>query len=186
MRSGKLHCGGEAFGVLVLPEVRLLRRETLSAVQRFVAAGGRVAFVGQLPSLTPSQETGPDVRRAVESLLADAPRQTVHWPYPDALDRLPVWLDEQRPAAVRWRGSASVRILQRSEGEREILLVANPSAEPAEGVVLVPAAGVASLWDPESGAIRDLGNLPLGESVDFRIPAETAWFLVIETTGASP
>ena len=61
---------------------------------------------------------------------------------------------------------------------REMILVANPSAAVAGGELVCDFGGSVSIWNPETGEIREAGTRKRGEAVDVAVPADSARFVV--------
>ena len=181
LRDGCLCLADESFRVLILPEMRMLREESLRKMLGFLESGGFVALVGSLPCQSPQIGDDPDRTSNVQKLLARFSSQTVHLADPADLSRLVPWIDRHVPPAVNWDGSSAVRMLRRREPGRDILLIANPSDKAASGHVTAPGAGEASQWDPETGMTQSLGRVTVGQAVALEIPAESARFLLIES-----
>jgi hypothetical protein len=76
-----------------------------------------------------------------------------------------------------------VRLLRRSEPAREIILMANPAPDPVVGSLIVPCAGDASVWNPETGEITPTGAVAAGGDVPLIVPGESACFVVIVRGG---
>ncbi len=178
--GGRLCLAKEAFGVLVLPECRMIRPKTLAHVKAFLTAGGHAVFVGRLPSQSPERGEDPAVTRMAQALLGEFPQQAHHLADVADLSKLPAWIGQHLPAEVNWSGPEGVRLLHRREPQREIILVANPASTAADGVLTAPAAGRASVWNPEDGTIRDVGQIGKGTAIRLSVPGESAQFLVVE------
>jgi hypothetical protein len=178
--DGRLCLGRETFALLILPEVRMLSPGTLTKVREFLQAGGYAAHVGRLPCQSPQRGEDPGVTRAVEDLLETFPRQLLHLADLGALPELKTWMEPRLPRQVRWDGPSAVRLLHRREPGREIVLIANPSRATAEGRLTVPSSGLASIWDPQSGTVREVGQVAPGAEIPFRVVGESALFLVVE------
>ena len=71
---------------------------------------------------------------------------------------------------------------QREPG-REIVLVANPSEAVLQGTLVCAFGGSASVWNPETGEIRETGARKPGEAVAVAVPADSARFVVFEPYG---
>ena len=178
--DGCLFLADEQFRVLVLPEMRMLDPKSLQKLRTFLESGGHVAFVGGLPSQSPDCGTDPHVMREANQLLVDFPEETIHLADEARRQELVAWIERQVPAEVCWTGPNTVRVLRRQEPEREIVLVANPSGEDASGKLTAPNAGDASVWDPETGEVRTIGAVSVGQGVSLRVPAQSARFVVVE------
>jgi hypothetical protein len=180
IREGRLELAGHRFAFLVLPEARMLHDATLNKARALLDAGGHVAFVGSLPSQNPMDGESAVTTQAAKALLASTPERTSHAAEPDDLDDLVRWMTDQAPPDLRWLGPSGVRIMRRQEPDRDIVLVANPSAEDAEGDFFATFGGDVSLWNPETGTIRSVGRRASRQAVTLRVPADSARFVVIE------
>lgn len=178
--AGRLLLADEQFRVLVLPEARMLSRASLRKVRAFLQSDGMVAFAGSLPSQTPQHGNDPQITQEMNILLADFPENAVHLSGGTQRSELAAWINKRVPAEIAWKGPDTVRILRRQEREREILLVANPSNGDNEGQLTMPVAGEASVWNPETGEIQEIGAVSVGQAVSLQIPAQSARFVVVE------
>jgi hypothetical protein len=176
---GTLSLHDEQFRVLVLPEVRLLSQTSLDKLEQFLTAGGHVAFVGSLPRHSAEDGEDPNVTRQANHLIGQFQGQTFH---PDTLETLPTliaWINERVPPQVVWSGNNSIRLLHRSEEDREIVLLANPSRNDANGLLTLPTTGRASVWDPETGRVHNIGPANDSRKVSLRVHAESAKFVIL-------
>ncbi|MHB8866024.1 MAG: glycosyl hydrolase [Pirellulaceae bacterium] len=180
VRDKRLHLADESFPILILPEMRMIRRDTLSKLHEFLASGGHVAFVGSLPRQTPSRGDDPSLTQEVADLMGAFPDHTLHVPDAHVVAELLAWLDVRVPRLVQWQGPTDVRLLHRQESDRDLLLVANPSPECADGQLTSPSKGTASVWDPETGNVRMIGPTEMGAAIPLSVPPESARFLVVE------
>jgi hypothetical protein len=179
--EGRLQLADESFSVLVMPEVRMCTAAVMQKVQDFASAGGKVVFIGSLPSQSP--ESGDDARitEACRALVRMHPEHVAHVVDSRQLDSVVTWIDESEPRRVRWSGPAEVRLLQRQEPGRDIVLIANPSTQAARGQVTVPGAGQASVWNPETGTVESVGPVGTGDAVSLEIPGESARVVVVDS-----
>ncbi len=180
IQNGRLLLAGEEFRILVLPEMRMISPQSLQKLRAFLAAGGSAVFVGSLPSQSPGAGHDPQVTQDVKSLLAEYPERATHLADLAQQPGLVAWLAARVSPEISWKGPAGIRLLRRQEPGREILLLANPASEHAQGQLVSPAAGKASLWNPETGEIQPLGPVAAAQEVPLQIPAESARLLVIE------
>ena len=58
--------------------------------------------------------------------------------------------------------------------------MANPSNQDAEGQLTVPIAGKASVWNPETGEIKPIDAVSVGQEVSLKVPAQSARIVVVE------
>jgi hypothetical protein len=180
IREGGLELAGQRLAFLILPETRMLDDATLSRTLAFVEAGGHVAFVGSLPSQNPKRGEDAATTQKAKALLAAARERTRHVAELDKLGELIGWMAGRIPPALHWHGPSGVRIMRRQEPDRDIVLVANPSAGDAKGNLTAAFAGEVSLWNPETGAADRLGWRNEGQAVAVHVPADSARFVVIE------
>lgn len=178
--KGRLELAGQSFAFLILPEVRMLSEASLDHVAEFLKAGGHVIFVGSLPSQNPMYGEDAGIRKKAEALLASAKDRTRHMPELEDFGELISWMAEKVHPVIRWDGSSAVRVMHLHEAEREVILIANPSAEDAEGSLITEFAGKVSLWNPETGVIENMGRRERAEAIALLVPADSARFIVFE------
>jgi hypothetical protein len=184
IRDGRMQLADEAFAILVLPETRMLQRESLAKVRQFLEAGGYVVFVARLPCQTPRRGDDAIVTREATTLLQNHARRALHLSSLPLLPELVTWINDRVPPLVGWNGPPTVRLLHRREPNRDIVLLANPSRIPADGQLTVPTAGTVFVGDPETGAARDLGPVGPGADIPLHVPAESARIVVVEQRDA--
>lgn len=178
--KGRLELAGQSFAFLILPEVRMLSDASLDHVAEFLKAGGHVIFVGSLPSQNPMYGEDAGIRKKVKALLASAEDRTRHMPELEDFDELISWMAEKVHPVIRWDGSSAVRVMYLHEAEREVILIANPSAEDAEGSLITEFAGKVSLWNPDTGVVENMGRRERAEAIALLVPADSARFIVFE------
>jgi hypothetical protein len=177
--DGSLEVGGERFRVLLLPEVRMLDHASFGKIREFLQGGGQVAFIGSLPYQSPQRGDDPKLTVQASRLLTEFAGRAWHLKDLNRWSELAKWMDERVPPTVAWKGERSVRLLHRQESEREILLLANPGRTDAAGTLTAPAAGNASLWNPETGHIQQLHEVDVSQEISVQVPAESARFIVV-------
>jgi len=180
IEKGRLAISDERFPFLILPEVRMIRKATLEKIRSFLKRGGRVVFVGSLPSQTAENGDDPEVTRDARALAASYPKRVRHVETTGELPQIIEWMKGQVRPVVSWNGPNGIRILHRREPGREILLISNPSKESADGKVTLPASGGVLLWNPETDAVESLGQKKSGASVSVAVPSESARIVTIE------
>ena len=180
IREGRLELAGQRFAFLILPEMRMLHDDTWNKTVAFLEAGGHVAFVGSLPSQNPERGEDAAMLQRAKTLLASAQGRTTHVAELEKLGELIDWMADRIPPALQWQGPSSVRILRRQEADRDVILVANPSAEDADGNLTTATSGAVSLWNPETGAVEEVAGHESGQPVTVHVPADSARFIVVE------
>ena len=180
VRGGKLHLADESFGTVIVPEMRMIEPATQEKLRELLEQGATVLFVGNASLSEPTtgrRSIGDGRHRGSAGGVSEAvAARTRGFPIPAVavLDR------RATSAALRWNGPDTVRVLHRREPGREIVLVANPSQAVAAGQLIVPSAGLASQWNPETGDITEIGKLSAAEATPLTIPGESARVVVIE------
>ena len=84
------------------------------------------------------------------------------------------------PPVIRWNGPRALRLAHQREPGREIVLVANPNGAAVQGDLVCAFGGSVSVWNPETGEIREAGTRKRGEAVAVAVPADSARFVVLE------
>ena len=158
----------------------MIREESLGKIDDFLAAGGKVAFVGTLPCQNPRFGDDRDTTKRVQAILARHSDQVSHFADPTDLAALVSWIDDRASPSPAWDGPRAIRMLWRQEPEREILLLANPGKSAAHGRVSFPFEGLASRWNPETGTIQQLGVVAESQTIELEVPGESARFLVLD------
>ncbi len=180
IENGQLHLAGHSFSFIVFPEARMLQVSTLEKIEKFIQAGGHVAFVGSLPSQNPERGHDAEMTSRAEAMLSSAGDRSYHAVSLQQLDALITWMGDRVSPDVRWNGAPGIRLLHLREDNREIFLLANPGLKNIEGTFSAEFKGRVSLWDPETGGINNLGKHKAGEAIQLLIPAESARFVVTD------
>ncbi len=80
--DGRINYGTRSYKALLLLEVETIRPETLEAIGRYAAAGGKVFFIGSCPSKAPGMAGlnggDRDVQQLVEKLMRQYPDRIYH------------------------------------------------------------------------------------------------------------
>jgi len=180
VNQGRLELAGQRFAFLVLPEARMLSGTAIHKIEAFAASGGHVLFTGSLPSLTPAKGEDAAIHERAKTLLATYADRTQFVESASHFGETMAWMANRVRPQVRWNGSRAVRVAHQREPDREIILIANPSAAPVQGELACAFGGNVSIWNPETGEIRDLGTRKPSEEIGVQIPVDSARFLVFE------
>lgn len=173
----RLELAGQSFAFLMLPEARMLSDESMQKIEAFAAAGGRVVFTGSLPSMSPAIGQDASMSARAQALLCDQ----VKFVADDAqLGEVVTWMDGVLPPVLEWHGSKGVRLAHQREAGRDIIMLANPSNSDAEGELVCALKGNASIWNPETGEIEQLGASPASVAIQISIPSDSARFVLFE------
>jgi hypothetical protein len=115
-----------------------------------------------------------------EALFTSGGDQMYHASHLSELSDLIAWMGRKVTPVLQWTGHPGVRMLHRRGDHRDIFLLANPGLVDAPGALSIQIEGQVSIWDAEDGSIEPLGKLRPGETLEMRIPAESARFVVFE------
>ena len=182
VNKGRLELAGQRFAFLVLPEARMLSGASIKKVEAFAASGGRVIFTGSLPYMSPAKGEDAAMRKRAEALMASHTERTQFVKTESNFGQTVKWMAKQVPPVIRWNGQAAVRLAHQRESGREIILVANPSGAAVQGKLVCAFGGGVSVWNPETGKIREVGKRKPEEAVDVAVPEDSARFVVFETS----
>jgi len=178
--NGRLELSGQRFAFLVLPEARMLGGASMEKIEAFAASGGHVIFTGSLPSMSTSKGEDEAMRKRAEALITSHADHTRFVEEHSRFGEIADWMAKQVPAEISWDGPAAVRLAHQREPAREIILVANPSAENAEGELVCAFGGSVSIWNPEDGEIQEVGRKASGQAVSVEVPTDSARFVLFE------
>ncbi|MCF7816768.1 MAG: hypothetical protein K9M54_02700 [Kiritimatiellales bacterium] len=165
VRDGYLMIGPMKFSMLILPEVRFAGPGILEKLSEFVASGGYVQFVGALPSQDGKTGQSAKVALEAEKLIRSNPGHVSKEPKVS----LP-WIEHNCLDDVVWSGDSAVRMLVKNDGDETIIILANPSTDPAKGRLGVAAGRKAELWNPETGETSPLN----GSALEIELQQKTA------------
>jgi len=210
IEGGALCIGDHRFRYLVLPAVSVLSRASVRCIDRFVAQGGQLLVVGELP--LQSSERGPDpfvsgraTRWALQANCTCVSVAEEAVPAPGDADTNGSRPSEAGKASVRLPQAVldalprTVRILPGPEpatnilakravrGGRPFLMLVNTGPEQIELRLASPFSGRIERWDPDTGQIKPLTSAGSGE-LRVRLRRYGAVFLVGEGAeeGARP
>ncbi|MDX2024623.1 MAG: glycosyl hydrolase [Deltaproteobacteria bacterium] len=162
--GGRINFGPQSYGLLVIQNAESLELPTVKAVLAYAKAGGRVLFVGQVPSHAPG--LGPDlqndggVAQLIKEVMASDHVKVV--PEPREADGLPglvAWSQQHlpptgvTPAAVIDAPVAHVSQIHHDSPSGDVFFFANTSTEQdaALKVAFPTTQGTPWRWDPQTG-----------------------------------
>jgi len=176
MEGGKLICGNMAYSALILTDVRSLSPRAAEKISAFARAGGKVAFIGQLPERSLSLVDAVDKDLEVKAHIKSAMEQgNVHLvPAPEESADLLDWtasLFERLELDSHMHINQAVShlyTLMQSRGEQEIYFFVNSHRSEALEFEVSFKTGNKTpyLWDPHSG---DRYALSQGKSNELRL-----------------
>lgn len=183
--EAELRVADEAYRVLILPAMTVVRLSTLKAAGAFVRTGGLVIAFGSLPIASEQPGVGDSL---VEELLADVfhaqPRPSGGRGVfvPQGFEAVLKLINEFVPrdvATANW----PLHVLHRRLEAREVYYVFNPDESPVTAQVSFRATGAAEQWDAWTGSATPLAvaAAPGGVST-LRLPlaAREARFIVFD------
>jgi hypothetical protein len=160
--GGRLRFGERSYGLVLLLEVESIQPATAQVLQRFAEAGGRIVFVGTMPTRAPGLADHAARNRAVATALqavARHPENTFVYPAPEAEESLGQWFRRLQDVVgsqsyVRFdRPIPAISQVYYRCGDRDVFFFANSHLE--EGYELNAEFSIAGKtawrWDPETG-----------------------------------
>jgi len=160
VEDGRLRFGPMAYELVLVVEARSLEAATAESLRRYAEAGGKLVFVGEIPSRSPGLEGAVTHDREVEDAIAAAREQpkTLVLPEPEAAD-LRAWmdallrrLDVPRGVLLAPQDDRLFQVHHRA-GEREIYFFSSMHRDQTLSFEarFPNGTGTAWRWDPETG-----------------------------------
>lgn len=147
--DGRLAVGAMRYALIILPDLRTVRRSTLEACARLLAAGGRVLVLGEAPTLLEGSATAPQLDPACERLP---------WDRAGLLEALAPLRRVRVPEADSGAFPYLVHQL-RTVDDRQVLFVCNRSNEHASSA-LCSTVRVRGAWQAELLGTEDGSGTP--------------------------
>ena len=146
-----LNVAGEAYRVVIVPDMVAIRRSTLEKLLEFKRAGGAVVFLGETPQFTdaPHQDKA-KIDAMVEELTRPGGDSVL--PSKPSAGQLKAIADAVGTPDFRAPGSA--KALHRRIGGYDVYFICDLAAAPAE--CTFRAAGTPELWNPWDGSQKPL------------------------------
>jgi hypothetical protein len=143
---GRLRLHESAYDVLVWPRTTTMSLEALATVERFVAGGGKLVAVDELP---PKEARGrdADLARRIERLFSRPGAVFLQ-----TRERLAETVRElARPDVVLAPAEPAVRVRHVARRDEDAFLLVNTAGERVETEASLARRGVPELWWPETG-----------------------------------
>ncbi len=139
----QLTVGAMAYDVVLVPGLRTIRASTLERLEAFVAAGGKVIFIGEVPELVDVAPSPAPARLAGRSLRLPMNRAAIS----AALDP---WRELQ--VVSRW-GAEGLLYQLRQDGATRWLFICNSNREQSAGLSIhLRGRWTVSRWDTLAGS----------------------------------
>jgi hypothetical protein len=147
---------GQSYQAIVIPSVTVLSRAAMDRLKQFAGGGGKVIFLGRLPSMSEDRTyldapPPPDLSWALHQQSGNLT--------PAVLDALPppdVMLDQPCP---------SVKYTHRHIADAEIYFFFNESDQSQSAHATLTGSGPAQIWDAAAGTITPIASAPGNGSV---------------------
>ena len=152
--KGRKHL--EEFQVLVLPEIAVLDRDTLRAIDEYVNGGGRLYVVGNRPSAFSDTGVDPAIPRWLTGLAQAHPGRVLF--FDSVSDELITHVGDSVFRHVHIRSNRDVVVLHHRRKEGAFFFLLNTSREHTFTDVPVAFAtvGIPQLFNPDTGAVHPL------------------------------
>jgi hypothetical protein len=189
---------GASFRLLVLPEHRKIRPETLRKIRDLVRQGA--PLLGEPPSASPSLQNYPQCDEEIRALAAELwPASSAGTPSESACGKGRVFRGhsaEQALAALgaqpqlAWPGEAPLVWTQRADGDTRLFFVANQSDQPLEIAPSFDVAGkVPELFQADDASVAPAPAWTSADgrtTVPLRLEPFRSVFVVFRKPGAPP
>jgi hypothetical protein len=172
LEAGKIVGAGQSYGLLVVPSAGVLDRDTLELIEKFLSQGGKVFFLGPLPSYN---QEGEAAGQWQERVIAFKDRVKI-FPEPtfspgalaEALARVAPPKLHMAPGL-----SAGIILQSRKIGDDEVYFLANLSSSHlrVESLLATDKKGLEVL-SPWSGAAKKIPFTHKGDALAFSIDFE--------------
>jgi hypothetical protein len=148
-KGALVNLSGQSYKAVIIPSITALSQAASDKLKAFVAAGGKVIFMGREPSLIVEQTflkaKGPDKMDWAIREPSGELTQTVL----NALPHADVTLDQPSP---------SVKYLHRRMKDGELYFFFNEGAQKLTNKVILAGKGKAELWNAFSGKIETISG----------------------------
>ena len=159
----QLSVGKMKYRLVVVPPTITLRSSTLSLLERFLAAGGSLLFVGQPPRLVDGESSDEPARLAERARRCDAAAEAVTATLAELLQRRVSITQGDRQAGHAWT------MLRRVKGGQMLFVQSWDRAAGHRVRCSVHARRPVVLWDTVTGERRRLDSTVVGERVEFDV-----------------
>jgi hypothetical protein len=162
---------GIHYPVLVIPATDRIPVETLLAIQRYVAGGGKVIAVGRAPSLNENGESAPDLSALSRQLFDESKSSLVK----DASSLADALHKAAPPDFKLDRANDDVGFIRRKLPDADIYFVANTANHPASmQATFATTHKFGQRWDADSGTAVSISSAAIALSL---APYESAIFV---------
>ena len=171
VKDGRLCVAGEAYRVVVLPDMIAIRTSTLMKLAEFKMAGGKVAIVGETPKFTDTPHKDKMMADAMIAELTSGNAGCMPLPAKFSAEQL-----KALAAAVGtpdFRGPGAAKALHRRIGGYDVYFICDLAET---GECTFRTQGVPELWNPWDGSQKALA--------DFRRNADGTTTVKIEGDGS--
>lgn len=163
--KGRIEYGPMSYQMLLVLENDSMEPEVAEAIAKFAKTGGKVVYVGEPPSRSPSmvqaQKSDERVQKATQNAMAKGAQLAKPPIDPKSPDQLRKWLDETLAAAQYPRTlrpsepKAGIHTLRRRVGDEELIFLTNTYRnQPFQGKFEYPLQGKGLWhWEPEQGSV---------------------------------
>lgn len=150
--EGELRVAQSRYGVLVIPDLRCIRRDTAQRILEFLRSGGTVLLQKSWP--TESMDHGRNDPELLQFRTEAEAAGVTPILVAETVDHVRAAIETD--IVVRGVGRRALRYHHVSRDGREIYFLANDSRLRRSWVVSFRARGVPEVWNPEDGTTRPL------------------------------
>jgi AraC-like DNA-binding protein len=187
--QGQLRVSGEAYRVLLLPAMPVVRFSNLVAARDFVRSGGLVIACGRMPTATERGDSShPEVAALLAEIFGPTPSRTtgrgllVPHAYSEVLARI----NERIPRDVS-ATDGLLQVLHRRVEAQDVFYLFNPADSHLSTDVRFRAVGTAEQWDAWTGVATPVTPREVADGVTtlrLTLNAREARVIVFQTSKA--
>lgn len=189
------------FSVVVLPSITTIRTDVAQQLQKFVASGGTLVVLGDVPTASPELgRDDPQLRKIWNELFGDLrekSQQTVERKNEAGGRAILVRSSEADVASAIsaaitpdvQTSSSDVIHAHRKVGEQDVYFFVNAQPEERDIDVTVRCSGVPEIWDARTGEIKPLHRfqrLPDGTRLRLKMSPHEGILVVFKPAGDRP
>ncbi|MEW1722312.1 glycosyl hydrolase [Streptomyces sp. NPDC093109] len=155
-RGSRLVVGRQEYGIVVLPHTPVLSVGAVESLSAFVAGGGVLVAVGELPEREPAGRED-QLARSLERLFSSGRQQGAAHRAKDPAEAAAIVAAAGGTAATLAPATPDVRVLRLERGGRQSFLLHNERPEAVRLTATFPAVGVPEIWNPDTGETTAAG-----------------------------
>jgi len=172
-KGSMTNLSGQLYEAIIVPSARVISKASLLKLQQFASSGGKVIFVGNMPTLA-INKTFLDAAKPGDFNWAK--QETSGKITPDIINFLP------EPDLKIDKGCPAIKYIHRKLEDGELYFIFNEGKEKQSFKATLSGKGKAQVWDAMTGEVSTLQNAINGKDtisipLDFE-PGETKFIII--------